>query len=113
MSGFPFVSKMIGKIGSQDWNQTTFESPGQMPLSQIGVIVLIIFPLFSTSVRQEFRDVTDDDGARTGQPVSERAYTLGQRSFSSDTPSESVSVRAKARLENAKIMRIYFFIHSY
>jgi hypothetical protein len=50
---------------------------------------------------------------RVGHPVSERAYTRGHTSFSSFTPSLSVSIAAKERREKQnKESKVNIFIPS-
>jgi len=107
-------SNITGNIGSHDCTQRILLTRGQIFVfvSQIGLTVAIVLPIFSWEERHKFRDVRTGCGDNVGQPVIERAYTRGHISFSSDTPSASVSARASTSPENVKKRRRYFFIHS-
>jgi hypothetical protein len=110
-NGFPAASNITGKIGSHVCIPVTLVISGHEAfLSQRGFTVSII-ELFEASRRHELR-IKVLLLLNVGQPVSEREYTRGQISLSSDTPSWSVSVRARVPRKKTKEQkrREYFFI---
>lgn len=69
-----------------------------------------IFPAFFCALIQALTLMGADETVKVGQPLVERAYTRGHISASSETPSQSVSMAAKATTENKSMMTRSFFI---
>jgi hypothetical protein len=106
----PVVSNMTGKIGSHICTPVADNTFEHVLSIQSGFTDKIIDSA-RACVKQALNTGFIGLAVSFGHPDSEREYTRGQISFSSITPSASVSVRAKVQTDSQRNQRsMYFFM---